>query len=137
VASQFPSGREAPERPAPVGQNTRADHEVGATLENGRNQIDHFGGTVAVVSVHEDHDRGRLLREVGDSSQASLSVARARLGEHGGAGGSRDFGSPVAAPVIDDDDLARETSRYLGENLGEGSLFVEGGNDDDNPHWAC
>src|SRR3990172_3544401 len=132
-----PAGVRRQSAPLPFAQDAGADHEVGSTLEDGLHETDHLRGPVAVVSVHEDHDLGRRLGEVGDSGEASLSVARAGLGEHRGAGSLRDLGSPVAASVIDHDDLTRETSRYLGENFGEGSLFVEGGNDDDNPHWAC
>jgi len=132
-----PSGVRGEGAPLSLAQNPRADHEVDPALQDGLHELRHFAGAVAVVSVHEDHDVGRLFREVGDSREAGLPVARAGLEEHGGALGLRDLGRSVTASVVDDHDLACERSWYFGENLGERALFVERGNDDDNPHWAC
>ena len=87
----------------PPAETARADHEVGATVQDRRDDLRQLPRLVAAVPVEEDDDL--RISCGGDPGETRLAVAAARLGHHRGAGRARDLGRAVARAVVHDDHL--------------------------------
>ncbi len=69
-----------------------------------------------------------------DAPQAGGPVPEMRLGHDRGAAGARDFGGPIDAGIVDDDDLFDQIRRNGGQNVRQGALFVVGRDHDGDAH---
>ena len=110
-----------------VPEAARADHEVGPTFEDRRDDVRQLAGLVAPVPVQE-HDHVRRPG-CGDPGETRLAVAPPRLRHDRGAGRARDLGRPVARAVVHDDDLV-DGGGDGAYDIADRLLLVERGNHD-------
>ena len=111
-----------------------ADDEIGGAVEDGGEEVGEPGEVVGEVAVGHDEDVGP---GGGEAAADGGAVAAAVFAEDDGAGGGGEIGGAVDGAVVDDDDFAGEAGAFeagLGgaDDVGDGSLFVEAGNDDGN-----
>ena len=108
----------------PAAAAARADHEVGAAVEDRRDDVARLRGVVAAVAVEEEQHvrvaRGR------DAGQAGAPVAAARLDHDARAGLARGRRGAVARAVVRHDRLRHER-RHRAHDGPDRVLLVERG----------
>ncbi len=89
---------------------TRTDYKVVFSGDDRIDKLIHELGTIAPVAIEKNYDVA-LLRERADSGHARAAVTRFEFRHYTCARFTRALRGSIAAAVIDDDDLVRQTSR--------------------------